>query len=405
MSEKKSNYVYRLCPCNPSDVETMQSWLEDMAAEGLFLIKEGIFCNILFTFERRLPQKVTYRFDVAQKRKSRFMDGGDQLTSEELELYQSMGWEYLLQMGDFRIYRTAVRDAPELNTESEIHAMTIEFLKKKHRSSFFWAIVSAFLWLFVVNGALGRGFLVAATVGLLCTVCLYGILLSMVAAPLFRMIRFRRYEKRLLAGDSLNHPVKWKKKRFGRYGALLLSLLLWGGVGVGLLDAHLQAAEAYPIENYSGEPPFATIADIFPDAEKIERYNMLDYYGTYETTENPVSNYTKWKDSCYVTTADGERYFCILIVDYYDTVSDWFARGVETDWYLYDSTRHGGKNFEKLDAPGLDVDSIRTYNNYGSFTVLMREGNQVVHAVVLLDDGANQNQWQLWAEAMAGKMK
>ena len=40
MSEKKRNYVYRLCPCNPADVEAMQSWLEDMAAEGLFLIKE-----------------------------------------------------------------------------------------------------------------------------------------------------------------------------------------------------------------------------------------------------------------------------------------------------------------------------------------------------------------------------
>ena len=76
MSEKAVKRVHRLCPCNRCDVEGIQSWLEDMAADGLFLTEDGEFCGI-FTFERRSPRKVTYRLDVAQKRKPRFLDSGD----------------------------------------------------------------------------------------------------------------------------------------------------------------------------------------------------------------------------------------------------------------------------------------------------------------------------------------
>lgn len=71
MSEKKVKHVYKLCPCNRSNVEGIQSWLEDMAMDGLFLAEDGVFCGV-FTFEQGLPKRVTYRLDVAQKRKPRF---------------------------------------------------------------------------------------------------------------------------------------------------------------------------------------------------------------------------------------------------------------------------------------------------------------------------------------------
>ena len=403
MSEKK--YVYRLCPCNACDVECIQSWLEDMAAEGLFLIKEGIFCNVLFTFERRQPQRVSYRLDVARKRKARFTDSGDRLTNAELELYRDMGWEYLLRFGDFRIYRALCSGAPELNTESETHAHTINLLKKKQRSSFFGAIVTIFLWLFVLNGAIGRFFLLAATFGALFAFCGYTMLLASIFKPLVKMVWFRRYEKRLLSGDSLNHWVNWKKRRIGQYTKRLVTLLLSVGLAVGLAGAYTQSEQSISIDDYSGDPPFATVADVFPDAQKIRAGESLGYYGQFETIEHSLASYTKWKESAYVTTADGEKYFCILIIDYYDTVSEWFAKGVEKDCYIFDTTRLFEGNHVEYDAPDSDVDSIRVYNYSAGITVLMREDNRVVRATVLLDDGANRNQWQLWAEAMAEMMK
>lgn len=405
MLEKKRNYVYRLCPCNPTDVEAMQSWLEDMAAEGLFLIKEGIFCGSLFTFERRLPRKVTYRFDVAQKRKLRFFDSGDQVTSEELKLYESMGWEYLLQYEGFRIYRSFCCDAPELNTESEIHAYTINLLKRKQRSSFVGAIVTVLLWLFVLNSAFGRVFMVTALFGPLAAFCGYTLLLSAVFKPLVRVFWLHRYEKRLMAGDALNRRVDWRKKRLGQYGKRLAALLMAVGLAVGFSAAYMQSNCSVPIDEYPGEPPFATVADVFPDAKNIRAGESLGYYGQYETVDTSAASYIKWKENAYVTTADGEKYFCILIIEYFDTDSEWFAKGVETDCYLFDAMQPFRRKPVEYDAPDLDVDSVRVYNHSSGITVLMREDNRVVSATVLLDDGANQNQWQLWAQAMAEKMK
>ena len=38
MSEPKTRTVYRLPPCQSGDVERMESWLGDMARQGLFFI-------------------------------------------------------------------------------------------------------------------------------------------------------------------------------------------------------------------------------------------------------------------------------------------------------------------------------------------------------------------------------
>ena len=173
MEEKKVKYAYWLCPCDKSDVEGIQSWLEDMAAQGLYLVEDGVLCGV-FTFELRQPGKAVYRLDVAQKRKPRFMDSGDELTDEEVELYRAMGWEYLVRYGDFHIYRTAERDVTELNTESQTHAITISLLKKKNRGEFLSAGVGVLIWVLFSSSFLRYGCRLAATVGLTFTFCCCG---------------------------------------------------------------------------------------------------------------------------------------------------------------------------------------------------------------------------------------
>ena len=399
MSEKTIKHVHRLCPCDPSNVEGIQSWLEDMAAEGLFLVEDGVFCGV-FSFERKSPRKVFYRLDVAQKQKPRFLDRVYDLTDEERELYRSMGWEYLLCYGDFRVYRSVGRDAPELNTEGETHALTIGILKKKYRGSFVYAALSALFFLAFTQSALRYGFRIAAVIGLTFLLCTYGEILLAWIMQLIRLIRFRRYERRLLAGDSLNRRVEWKKTAPLSYFVRALPFLFAFGVVYGFLSGLVLDSTKIPHEEYPGEPPFATVADVFPGGTITENNVWLDY-GTFKTGETAISKNVEWNESCDVTSADGEHYFCILRLSYHETVSEWIARGLEENYYVYDATRYRGKRFEDIAAPDLGVDSIQVYNNYGTLCVLMRDGNRVVHAAVTLNNQSEANQWHLWAQVMA----
>ena len=63
--EKKIHRSHRLCPCNPMDIEGIQTWLEDMAQDGLILEKESVFFGF-WSFEKSTPQKVLYRLEVVQ---------------------------------------------------------------------------------------------------------------------------------------------------------------------------------------------------------------------------------------------------------------------------------------------------------------------------------------------------
>ncbi len=402
MSEETIKHVHRLCPCDPCNVEGIQSWLEDLAADGLFLVEDGVFCGI-FSFERKSPRQVKYRLDVAQKRKLRFFDSGDELADEELELYRSMGWEYLLQYGDFRVYRSMEPNAPELNTESETHAITIKLLKAKYRSSFANTLLSMLFWALWAQGFLQYGHRMAATIGLIFTVFVYGVMLWSVITPLIRVFRLRQYEKRLLDGDTLNHRVEWKKKALVSYCARSLPILLSFGVICSLLSALSHADNEVPHAEYSGDIPFATISDVFPGGSITEDNDFFDY-GTVTTWSTAVSENYEWNESCYVTDVNGETYFCILRLSYHEVSTQWLARGLERDYYTYDSNRYHGKRFEDLPAPQLAVDSIRVYSSYGTLHVLMRHGTKVVQAAVTIDNQTNANQWQLWAQAMAEKL-
>lgn len=403
MSEETNKHVHRLCPCDHCDVEGIQSWLEDMAAEGLFLVEDGIFCGV-FSFERKTPQKLAYRLDVAQKRKPRFMDSGDDLTDDELESYRSMGWEYLLRYGDFRVYRSTPENVIELNTESKTHAITIGLLKKKYRSSFVSTVLMVLFWLFFSHNTLSYSFQIAVSIGVVFLLCVHGIMLDGLITMLLRLFRFRRYEKRLLAGDNLNHHIAWKKTAPLHYFARVLPFLLSFGIALGLLSSFAKEGSEIPNAEYPGEPPFATVADVFPGGTISESTVWMDY-GTFKAGKTAIAKNIEWNECYDVRTEDGENYFCILRLTYHETVSEWIAQGLEKDYYTYDSTRYRGKRFEDISVPDLGVDSVRVYSNYGSLYVLMREGNRLVHAVVFIDDHTNQNQWLLWAQAMAEMLK
>lgn len=403
MTEQTTKYIHRLCPCDRCDIEGLQSWLEDMAAEGLFLIEDGVFCN-LFSFVRATPTRTRYRLDVAQKRKPRFFDSGNGLSTEERELYYEMGWEYLLSYGGFHVYRAHKPDAPELNTESETHAITIQLFRKQQRSLLFTALFDILFFGFLYSSRpLGYPFLMASTTGICLLLGIYCLLVYIIARIFLRVRRLRQYEKRLLSGDSLNHPCAWREKALTVYTIRFLPFLFSCGIAFGLFSGLSRVGTEAPLETFVGTPPFATIADTLPGNTTRNRW------GDYETTRSwntAVGTIIEWNENCDVKTADGTPYFCILRLEYHETISPWIAKGLERDYYTYDANRYRKDRFKDIATLQLGVDSARVYSNQGSLYVLMRHGNRVAHAVVIIHrDNIQENQWMLWAQAMADKLK
>ena len=130
--EEKKTY-YRLAPCPSYDVEGIESWLEDLAEEGLFLTNDGFFCGFGF-FHKEEPKKVKYRLQAKSSHGSFVTDSYEPL-KEEMELSRELGWEFVVSHGEFFIYRSIEENVRELNSDPEVQAITLKEVKKRQFSS------------------------------------------------------------------------------------------------------------------------------------------------------------------------------------------------------------------------------------------------------------------------------
>lgn len=89
-------YAWRFPPCPGYDVEATESWLQEMAAQGLVLSTEGFFAGFA-CFEKSEPRRLRYRLEAAPKK---FLDE-DGPNEEERSLSEAYGWQYIARRGDF----------------------------------------------------------------------------------------------------------------------------------------------------------------------------------------------------------------------------------------------------------------------------------------------------------------
>ena len=198
--------------------------------------------------------------------------------------------------------------------------------------------------------------------------------------------------KRLLGGDLLEEKKEWKKNalkvRLSRLIPWALAALLLVGAG----RSWMLSYERTPVEYYP-HPTFPTVSTLFP-GEEPKRLNMGDY-NTYVQYGNLLATNTEWNESATV----GDTH-CILRIQFHSTCWGWLAKGLADDYYRYERFRYNGKRFEELEAPETELDSVRVYSSYGITHVLIQPGRIVIDAVVSISDGDQNNNWQLWLEAM-----
>lgn len=404
--KEKRKSTYRLPPCPSYDIEGTESWLESMAQRGLFLSEEGWIDGVL-RFDMSEGKKVRYRLDAAPTSTSLFSSGNEP-DKEAVEIAEASGWKYLRKYGQFYVYMAEDADAPELNTDPAVQAMALDMVRKRERSDTF----TLFFWLFVYPLVRIFGYpMMVLVVALGLPIAVLGMLV--VALEVYshgrKLLHLRRLRKRLSSGEELDHHKPWEKGA-NRYRAVQLLIWIFAIVWIVLLLRYwgddITDADKIPLEEYTGTIPCATMTDM-----GVEGSFQLDEtgYGGSEIqvwsslltpTAVDLRQYGK------VTLEDGRKISGVVYIDYYETVSPWLARELAKEYQRFD--RKGWrKEYTPIDLPDMDVDYAAAYTTdlLRMPTVVLVEGNKIMHIEFLQWEDNEQMLTEEWAAFFAGSLK
>lgn len=378
-------------PCPSYDVERIESWLQDMAKEGWMLDGESAYWFGFFTFVKAEPQIVRYRLEPKTKRHSNFTNAPDE---EEEELYKEYGWEFVTQFHYFYIYRTADPNARELNTDYAVQATALKQIKRNTISSL---INQSIIFIYWIPRWVNEIYRMLVSFDWTVFPAFFVMLVTAVIVAAKDFLHIRRLRKQLKNNIPLDHNKPWRKnataKRAGKIAIFLLYIYVLIAVFSSCFNVMSQSYDHTPVEEFPGDPPFVTCADMgeFTKENFLDGYNA---YNRYATTLAP--NIIEWKEYGTVVTEDGKTYHGSLIIDYYETASPTLARGLVDD-FLYQYKRYD--DFRIVDAPDIDVDYVVAIH-YIYPTVLIQHGNTFVCASVSLEY-QEDNLLEEWAQQMA----
>ena len=378
-------------PCPAYDVERIESWLQDMAREGWVLEGDSAYWLGFFTFEKAEPQEIRYRLEPKTQRHSNFTNAPDE---EEEDLYKEYGWEFVTQFHYFYIYRTADPNARELNTDYAVQAAALKQIKRNTGSALLNQLIISVWW---IPRWINEAFRMLVSFDWAVFPAFAVMLVTAVVIAIKDCIHIRRLRKQLNNNIPLDHNKPWRKhanlKRAGKiavtflYAYVIIALFVSCGYTMG------RSYEHTPAEEFPGDPPFVTCADMgeFTKENFLSGYNA---YNQYSTTFAPTI--IEWKEYGSIMTEDGRTLQGSLMIDYYETSSPWIARGLVDD-FLYEHKKYD--DFQIISAPDIDADYVVAYH-YIYPVVLIQQDNIFIRAIISLESD-DKIAVEEWARQMA----
>ncbi|MEW9109550.1 DUF2812 domain-containing protein [Cytobacillus gottheilii] len=370
--------VYKLRPNDNWRIGEHESWFADMAAHGFFLKKMGIpFAK----FVKGDPKKMRYRIEV---------NSGDEITSEQKQMYAENGWEYVTSYNLFHVFSSpADLQAPELHTDPAEQAFTIETLDTKLTFSTIITItgmllligMQAAVWfldetptLVLIEGSA----VFQVIFGLF---LLYSTYLSLQAA-----ISIRKLRRNLIEGKPIDHHAPWKK-RFQTQ--IIIGILLTIVMGLIAIIPIFQLAkiDTKTLPESSPDLPFIRLADLENDPDfireepvffndDVDRGNQYSFNWSplaplqYETSEH---GFIPGEIQKY-----GEEYSSSLDTKVYQLRFPSLAEPVISDLIQSRSFQTEREDFIETSHPELDL--LITYDKHKTKMVFAHKGNAVMYA-------------------------
>ena len=400
-NEEKKTY-YRLAPCPSYDVEGMESWLEDLAEEGLFLTSDGFFCGFGF-FHKEEPRKVKYRLQAGETPGNILADG-DGPEKEQREISEALGWEFVVRRGEFYIYRSMREDVREMNTDPEIQAITMKMVEKRQLSS----VTTCLIWLVLYplvkkNGAFLVPMLYMKTWFYFFSLAL---ILYFILSPVWKFVYYTKLRKKLKKGEQLNREKDWKKKAWiqpVKNIIVILACCAWGCLVLANIHRNVLFEDEIPLKDYTGNPPFATMADIAPG--KTYEIRPMGYSNTVVEWSDVLApvNYI-WEEVAEVWVTEDRSVYGLWDVNYHEVRWPWMAKLVAKDYMRMDKER----DFEIIGELDLGVDYAMAYiDDIHMEKIVLVHGNKVLQGTFHEYAGGQENYFTMeeWAQIMADSIK
>lgn len=298
-----SEIIRKLRPVDFWHIGEFESWLSDMAKNGLYLKNVGA---IFAEFTKAEPKQIRYRVDVSQNRR---------VTPEQKTMYSESGWEYVTSYGDFNIFSSLDEvGTPELHTDPAEQAYTLSYLDKKFAKCaiaitiliiliivllLFTCFIDSTPYLSLVEG----GILQQAISGL---AILYTGYASLQAAISIRALR-----KTLSEGKPINHSATWRRKQ--KVNLIISSAFVaLAAFGVILPWMQIINRKTETLPTSSSNLPIVRLADIEQDSNLTRKpayiqrgVDLSNRYSCrwslfsplqFETNEHGVIADKMWKD-------------------------------------------------------------------------------------------------------------
>ena len=221
MTKARCNPLWQPIPCPLSDIEGLESWLGDMAAQGLVPVTIG---QNFARFRCSQPKAVRYRLNAKPAPETFLESAPGTPDGEERALAQECGWYYVTAVGDFFLYACEDSDAMGV-----WHTPVIDFVELG--------------WL---------------------SFCYLGLLAAALVSVVHNTVLLYRFSARLTRGAEPERHKNWRKGA-GRYlvGRVLAALLfvltiVWTFAGSAMEKSR---RGSIPLEDYTAPLPFATLDD------------------------------------------------------------------------------------------------------------------------------------------------
>ena len=389
MRDAKERKIYRILPCYRNDILAIEAWLEDMAAEGYMLKK--IFLSIAIFVECE-PAKV--RFRLLPKPANKLLDMGGAPTVQEnfIALRELEGWRHVASTSYYFIFYTKNAALPE--PERDLYEIESECYHeaKKRLVNVVAAMICSMATLGIVD-ALSLNHIVRF--GTLIFLMIFWLLFYVAGVSIYEMFRWKKI-KNVLESEDINR-YDWRDSAgFHKASTMMVyivtTVLLIGASGTYLYNVH--PSNTMAVEQYEDILPIPKVSEWYTDTNYVipeEEANIANY-NILEKRSDLLAPIILQIDEHGELYRDDTLLFAGGVdVEYYETIVPALAKPLAVSVYEDDKAFSEKYNkYQPLEVPGIAVDYVIAYNSWWHPSIVMAEGNKVLHIQVYQDDGVEE---------------